>query len=473
MDRQFQALKDIFVNSSDIIFAVVRHNEDTFNLIYEKEMTNFELLEKYYMQKLEELLANNNYNLLQANLASAEELNLTDIPNITSKAYSGFLLVYSSNIKRLYAINNAKAPNRSPELRGNDIAIAGSRDGFIENIDTNIALLRKRIPSERLKYFTYEIGKITKTRVALAYIEGIADETIIEQVKLNLENCQVDCVYNIGHLQALLTNSKQIVPKMTYTMRSDYCSESLLTGRFVVFMNSVPLANIGPVSLSFFTNFADSSNESFWVGFLHRLLLYFSLFIGLFLSGLAAAIFAHDNEFMPFLMLANYINARKGISMTIATELILGDSIFQLFRIAGSRPLSGINQVLLLMGSVIIGQITVSAGIISQEVMLISAISMISTYIISNNFSLNTSINFLRVGILLSSLIFGFIGFVISSMLVIIYLVGIESFGIPLLSPVAPFSLKNLKYIFMSKSYVSKEANPKKYFSKFKNGVRK
>ena len=468
MDRYLYSLKKTFSKNEDVVFSSIVNKDTAFIIFFDKAMTNFDLLEKHYIPSLEALLRSKCFNLLSSNLTAVEEISIHDTKKITSKVFSGFILVYSPSIKKIFAINNANIPSRTPELRGSDVTITGSRDGFIENLDTNIALIRKRIPNENLKYLTFEVGKITKTRIGLTYIDGLCDSQMIEDVKNRIQNLDIDAIYNISHLQGLITNSHNLLPLMTYTLHSDFCCESLLTGRFAVFMDGIPLASIAPVTLNFFTNYADAGNENFWVGFIHRFLLLLALFLGLFLSGLSISVLAYDNEFLPFVMLVNFSNARKGISMNIITEMIVADCIFQIFRIAATRPLAGINQVILLMGSVIIGQITVSAGIISQEVMLISAIAMISSYIVSNNYSFNTSINFLRMIIFIVSMLFGFIGFLLSSLIIIIYIINTDSFGIPLLTPIAPFSFKYIKQGFLSKAYPSRRIKLKSIFKNYK-----
>jgi len=292
----------------------------------------------------------------------------------------------------------------------------------------------------------------------LTYIDFAIDEKTVERITNKLSSINVDVLYNAGHLQSLINDEKiSLFPPVNYTSRADFCYESLLTGRFAIFIENIPVALVAPVNFSFLTGFNYANNDHFLVALFDRTIQYISLFIGVFFLGFVTALLTYHTEFLPYLFLADFISARKGVSVSIVTELFLADLFFQIFRIAGTKSLSGINQALLIMGSIIISQIAVSSGIITQEIVLFSALTTISPFLISNNVAFNNSLNILKIFIFICSALFGFLGFCISSVLVIIYLSNLESFNMPFGNIFQVFSLSKFKQNFLSKAFNKKE----------------
>lgn len=401
-------------------------------------------------QYIREIIIPHLLSLTYCELGIIEKVQDCSIETFYHLIFTGYFLIISET--SIYKILVKKVQSRIPESPPNEVIITGSRDNFVEDIDTNLSLLRKRIPSYHLKCINYTMKKTTLTKVSLLYMED-CPEKLVQLVKEKIKNLlDQDCM-NVGQIIELLCDRKKtLFPLLNYTSHPDFSCQSLLTSRFVILVDTIPLAIIGPVNLFLFTNFADSVNESFYVAILDRFIHYIALFISLFLLGFMTALLSFDPEFLPFIFLANVFNTRIGISMPIQFEFMIVDTFLQLFRIAGTRSLSGVNNALLIMGSIIIGQISVSAGIFSQTSLIITAVSVISCYLVSNNLSLNTSINIFRLFIFFSSALFGMLGFALSSIITIIYLASLDSFGTPVLSPIAPSSFKNLKNLFIPKS---------------------
>ena len=442
-----QVLKKLLENNPDIISFYIEHNKENIFCFYYKINADSKYIEDKIIPKLE----------LFEPLSIYEEININEVEE---KLFSGnFIFIYKNKI---FYINTNNTPSRSAETPPTELTIVGSKDGFIENIDTNISLLRKRIKTSNLKTIHYSIGDINKTKVSLVYIDYAIDEEVLNKVKQKLLNIKVDYLYNAGHLQSLINDNKiSIFPSLNYTTRADFCYESLLSGRFAIFIENIPIALVGPINFVFFTDYNDASNEHFLVAIFDRVIQYIALFIGVFLLGFITALFTYHTELLPYLFLSDFISARKGVSVSIITELFLADLFFQIFRIAGTKSLSGINQALLIMGSIIISQIAVSSGIVSQEIVLFSALTTISPFLVSNNIAFNNSLNIIKLFIFISSAMFGFLGFTISSVLAVIYLANLDSFGVSFGNMFEIFNPVNIKTTFLSKAFNKKNVTIK------------
>lgn len=423
--------------------------------LYIPNICNNTFLQEFLINQIEEIVLTKKEKLYKSNIIGLEEIANIEIEN---KLFTGSLIIFEGS--KIYSIDISSFPSRSPETSPSELTIAGSKDAFIEDINTNISLIQKRVKSQNFIIKDFSIGSKIKTNVKLIYLDDEIEKDIVLDITRRLKNINTDYLYNAGHLQALLfENDSSLIPLMNYTTRADFCYQSLLSGRYALFIENIPLSLIAPVNLSFFTNFSDTSNEHFLVALFERFIQYIALFIGIFLSGLSVVLLAYHIDFLPYLFLADFISARKGVAMDIITEMIIADLFFQIFRIAGTKSLSGLNQALLIMGSIIIGQIAVSSGILTQEIVLISALSIISPYLFSNNLSFNNSINILRIIVFFSSCLFGLIGFCVSSFCVILYLATLKSHNLDFSVNLTSMNFQNFKNLFLSKSIKKKDIN--------------
>ncbi|MBQ9730521.1 MAG: spore germination protein [Bacilli bacterium] len=443
-----KVLEKIIKNNQDIIYFSLSFKQAKCDCIYYRINADIKYIESSLIPKIETHLLSNK-SLDNINLITLKEIDLSKLENYL---YSGNFIVFYSN--KIYTISSENNPKRSAETSPSELTISGSKDGFIEDINTNISLIRKRIKSSCYKIEYFEIGRVSKTKLALTYIDNIIDEEVLKRIKVKLNSIDVEYLFNAGHLQSLINDDKlTLFPSLNYTSRADFCYESLLTGRFAIFIDNIPLAMIAPINFSFFSDFTDASNDHYLVALFDRIIQYIALFIGVFFLGFITAILTYHTELLPYLFLADFISARKGVSVSIVTELFLADLFFQIFRVAGTKSLSGINQALLIMGSIIISQIAVSSGIISQEIVLFSALTTISPFLVSNNIGFNNALNLLKIFIFICSGLFGLLGFSISSIIVVIYLANLDSFGVAFGNIFNIFNPKKFKSVFLSKSF--------------------
>ena len=298
------------------------------------------------------------------------ELETISIPGIKqiekeeldSSIFSGNIIIYNYKNKIIYALNADNTPKRQTSDPINDISISGPRDALVENNDTNVALIQKRIKSNELKIEEYIIGELTNTNVALLYIEKTANPKIVETIKNKLNKINTQSLTNIGQMQSFLADKKTLIPLINYSSRPDWICESLIKGRCIILIDGIPLALVLPATFFFFLDYHDSLSENFFVIYFDRILFAISIFMSIFLSPFITSVISFYPEYFPLSLISSTINARKGIAFSFISEIIIVEILFQIFRIAGSRLSQSMSASLLVIGSLLLGRAVIEAG---------------------------------------------------------------------------------------------------------------
>ena len=427
-------------------------------LFYHRSMINIDLLQKSIIPTLTE------------KIKISPNIETFDIPGITiideteldEKIFSGNLIIYNYKSKKLYSLSIENVPSRQPSDPITDISITGPRDAFVESNDKNVSLIQKRIKSNSLSIQTQSIGEITNTEIAILYIEKISNQKIINEIKDKLKNAKIDSLTNIGQLQSLLANKKSLIPLLNYTSRPDFVAESLLKGKVVILMDGIPLALVAPATFFYFLDYHDSLSENYYSVLFDRLLFSIAFFLAVFLAPFIMAVISFYPEFLPLPLIASTINARKGIAISFISEIIIAEFLFQVFRIAGTRLSQAMSASLLVVGSLLLGRAVIEAGILSQEALFVAALSVICSYVVSNNSSFNTSINLMRWILFIATAIYGFIGMSIAFLLIIIYLVSKNTLSTPYMYPLAPLDIKALTSSILPTNFLKKKKGSEK-----------
>lgn len=452
----YHQLKETYQKNADVKIRELALNRPIV-LIYDEGLLNTEDLENFITLKLAAIVKE------QQDLCASSFLDIQriteNLETIDQNLFSGKLIIIDG--KYIYSLNLIKTPTRSPQESNIDITISGPRDSFVENIQMNCALIRKRLKTRHLRYEMFIIGKRSKTTVGLLYIDDIINDDLLADIKKRLAKIEIDAIVSMSEFRALLYQDKaSAMPLATYTQRPDYCVSSLLAGKFVILADNFNTATVGPTTLPFFTDFSDDVNDHYFSTILNRLIYFFSLGISLYLMGFILALYTYNPEQLPITMLANMIAMRKGVILPVHLEILFATFLFELFRIAGTRLPAGISSTLLVIGGVLLGQITIASGLISYDIMFFTALSIICNYSISNNLSLNNVVTIFKWIVFIFALTLGSYGFILAFIFITGYFCTKESFGVPITVPFAPMALKELPKMFVGRNFVLKKKRP-------------
>jgi len=444
--------KKRYKNNNYIVFLNIADQVDML-LFYHRSMVNIDLLQKSMIPSLIEK------SRVSPNLETLDIPGISPIEekDLDSRIFGGSVIIYNYTNKRLYALSVENIPTRQTSDPVTDISITGPRDALVESNDKNVALIQKRIKNSELTIEKNLVGNQTNTDVTLLYIENVSNQKVINEVKDKITNAKIDSLTNIGQLQSLLVDNKSVIPLLNYTSRPDFIAESLLKGRVVILMEGIPLALLAPSTFFYFLDYHDSLSENYFSVLFDRLLFGISFFLAVFLAPFIMAVISFYPEFLPLSLIASTINARKGIAISFISEIIIAEVLFQIFRIAGTRLSQAMSASLLVVGSLLLGRAVIEAGILSQEALFVASISVIASYVVSNNSSFNTSINLMRWFLFFATAIYGFVGMSIGFLLIMIYLVSRNSLSTPYLYPLAPLDPKALFKSLLPTNFLSKK----------------
>lgn len=327
--------------------------------------------------------------------------------------------------------------------------VRGSRDGFVEGYQTNLSLIRRRIKSSRLKVKFFQIGEISKTMVAICYVQGIAQDSLIEEVKTRINRIKMDAIPGSGAIEEMIADQPfSIFPLVEYTERPDKVAGSLMEGKVAILVDNTPMTLVVPTTfISLLQASEDYDNNFIYASFV-RILRFVSLNIALLLPAVTVAIMSFHQEIIPDKLLGIIITTRKQLPFPIYMEVIFMETFFEILREAGVRLPRTIGQSVSIVGGLVIGQATVNAGLVGFIPVIVVSLTAVASFAIPN-YAAGTTIRILRFGLIILAAILGGVGVMMGLMFILFYLCGLRSFGVPYLSPIAPLSLGDMKDTFI------------------------
>ena len=356
---------------------------------------------------------------------------------------SGNCALFVDTIPIAFDIELKGFKQRSVDKPNNEIIIKGPHEAFVENIRTNTSLIRRIINNENLIIENISVGKITKTKCAVCYMQNITNEDLINEVKYRLNNLEVDSLLSAGELEQLIVDSNILgIPEVLSTERPDKATKYLLKGRVIVIVNGTPYGIIMPAVLADFLTSSEDSNLKVNFGNFLRSLRIIASFITLLLPGLYVAITSFHQEILPTSLLYSILASRASVPFPIIVEILIMEISFELIREAGLRVPSPIGPTIGIVGALVLGQAAVSAGIVSPILIIIVAITGIASFAIPD-FSFGFHLRYFRFLFILLGFMAGFLGIGIGLFVYISILCSLQSFGVSFTSPFAPVSIKD------------------------------
>ena len=311
----------------------------------------------------------------------------------------------------------------------------GPKDSFNESLRTNTALIRRRVRDTRMKVVQLRIGTRSKTDVALMYIEDLAKDEVVKEIKKQLDELNIDGIFDSGMLEQLMEqDSKSPFPQYQLTQRPDKAASGLMEGRIVLVVDNSPEVIVLPVTLNIFFQASDDYYNRWEVATFARILRYISSFIAIGLPGFYIAIANYHPEILPTPFMLSIVSAREGVPFPVVVEVLLLELAFELLREAGIRLPGQLGGTIGIVGGLIVGQAAVDANIVSTIVVIVVAFTAIASFSIPNE-SFSGVFRLLRFSIMLVCAIWGLYGFFLGFLAIAIHLMKLQSYGIPYLFP--------------------------------------
>lgn len=460
-----KSLRSLFASSADVILTDFPNNQDDAIpalLIYCEGMINSTIMTQFVLPDLKRMLDTfTDWDKLTNEMdKSMKWIRMKQHSDVVSEVFVGKLIVFFPSQECIYNIDIAQVPKRQPEESNTEVALKGARDGFTEDISTNVALIRKRLRTATLHHEQFIIGTRSQTKVSLLYIADVIRPEVIEEAKSRLKGIQVDALLNSGQLEeAMADSSLSLFPLLDYIGRPDFAMECLLKGRFIILVDGSPMVLIAPCNLLSLLKTPEDSYSPYHFVIFERILRLVGLTIAIFLPGFWVALTSYNMDQIPFPLLATVTNSRFGLPFSSPVELIIMLGMFELFREAGIRLPKAVGQTIAVLGGLIIGDAAIRAGLTSPTMLVVSATTAVATFTLVNQ-TLSGTVSIIRLFILVLSSIFGLFGFFVGMLCLVAYLSILESFGLPYLAPISPFIRKDLMSAILKKPWAFTKKRP-------------
>lgn len=373
---------------------------------------------------------------------------VTDYNTLITNILSGHAALWIENEPHAISVNIPGHEKRGVEEPQSATLIKGPRDGFTETLGTNTALLRRRIRSSDFWLESKEIGTVTKTRVIIAYIKGIANEGVIREVHQRLDKIDIDGILETGYIEELIQDETYTpFPTIYSTERPDAVAGKLLEGRVAILVDGSPFVIVVPSLIVEFFQASEDYYQRADIATLLRFLRFFCFFIALLAPSFYIAVLTYHQEMLPTTLLISIAAQREGVPFPAFFEALIMEITFEILREAGVRMPRAVGQAMSIVGALVLGQAAVEAGIVSNAMVIVVSITAIANFCFPS-INLATSVRMIRFGMMCLAAAFGLIGILFGIILLCIHLCTLRSFGVPYTTPAAPFILQDQKDVF-------------------------
>lgn len=316
----------------------------------------------------------------------------------------------------------------------NEITIRGSREGFVENIEINISILRRRIKDKTLTVEKYKVGRRSQTDVALVYIRDIADDDILKIVREKIQAVDVDFITTTESLMRYIEDYTYTPFPLNYgTERPDIVESNIMEGRIAILTSgAASVCTVPALFTEFFQGVEDYSQRTIIVSFL-RVLRVMAIFLVITFSSIYLTLIRFNAGLIPVKFVIPIVQSRVGIALTPFLEILVLEIIVELLREGGLRIPSKIAQTASVVGGIIIGDTAVRSKIVSPTTLLIVGITVVTSFIIPN-YDMALAIRFLRFPMLVLANAMGIFGISLGWFFIFIHLASLDSYGVPYLS---------------------------------------
>ncbi|MCL6592712.1 MAG: spore germination protein [Alicyclobacillus sp.] len=358
-------------------------------------------------------------------------------------------------------LNTQAYKERSISEPETEQVIQGSREGFIESMGTNVSLLRKRLRSKDLRIRLVQLGRRTTTNVVYCYLESLANPRLVQEVERRLRLVDTDALFGSGYLEQFIEdNHYSPFPQIQNTERPDKAVAAMLEGRVVIVVDGSPFALIVPAVFSQFYQAAEDYDTRFLMASMTRGIRLLALLFSLVFPSLYVSLISFNPEMIPTKFEVAVASGRAGVPFPAIAEIFGLELVMEVLREATVRLPQQIGGALSIVGVLVVGEAAVRAGFVSPIAVVIVALTTIGSFA-TPAYNAAIALRMLRFPLMVLAGIFGLYGVMVGLILICNHLNGLESFGVPYLSPMVSADAQGLKDTVVRMPVWSLQRRPK------------
>lgn len=453
INKTIGIIKKDFKNSPDIIFRKVKIKNKEILLIYNVTLTNSSNINEFILEKLTSLnkfSKKSIYDRLSNIIPENVIQDVKDKDDLYTKIGSGFTIVIVENEKP-FAIETKQDLSRGISEPLTEQSISGPKDAFTENYQTNIGLIRKRIKTNNLVIREKTIGKESKTKVAIFYMDNIIESDLLKDIETRLDKIDIDAIFDSTYIKEIFEKGQSAFPTIITAERPDTASINLLEGKICIMVENSPYVLIIPSFFSDLFHAAEDNYQNHINVTFTRLIRYAAFFIAILLPAFHIAMTTYDHEAIPVTLLINFASQREGVPFPLIAEALGLTLVFELLRESDIRMPHLSGTAISILGAIVLGDAAVAAGIVSPIMVIVIALSAISSLMFSNIGMVN-AIRLWRIIFMLFASLAGIIGIFFASFVLIGHLSSLKTGAKPYLYPLVPLNKNFLKEAIIKKS---------------------
>lgn len=441
LEQNEAALRDIYANYPDAKFRSFSFGPHQALLLFINGLSDLELIHSHVLMPLmmvPSMEEQDLHSLLKNKLTVAAFVYLDSYTKVIDSIAAGNPCIFVNGLDQAVALELPKWERRAIEEPKTETVVRGPREGFTESIAVNIVMLRRKIKSPELKLLPLKVGQKTKTQLFVAYIEGVAQETLIDEVMTRLNRIDIDGVLESGYIEELIEdNPYSPFPQLLETERPDVAAAALLEGRVAILTDGTPFALIAPASIfSLLTPAEDYYNRWMMVNAI-RFLRFLLLLVSFTLPSLYVAITTFHHQMLPTNLIQSFASSHEVVPFPAVAEALLMEITFEALREAGVRLPKQIGAAVSIVGAIVIGEAAVMAGLISAPMVLVVAVTGVSSFVVTH-YSLSLAFRVLRFPLMMLAGTMGMVGVFMGTLALAVHLCTLRSFGLPYLAGAAP-----------------------------------
>ncbi len=360
--------------------------------------------------------------------------------DIIRRLMSGFAVIFVDGEAKAICCGIQGYDKRGVDEPSSEGNIRGSHEGFVETVRTNMSLVRRRMKTPLLRFELFPVSPRSNTDVIVCYMADRVPPALVKSIKKKLKDLKLETILGSGYIEPFLDSGRpSVFSGLSITERPDVMCAKLLEGRVGVMIEGTPFAIVIPALFTeHFQTLDDYNFRPFYAVFL-RYIRYIAFFLAVFFPGIyvAAALF-HPEMFNSRLLL-NLAAAQEAAPLNLMWEALITLIFYEIIREAGVRLPQSVGGAVSIVGGLIIGDAAVSAGIISNPMLLVCAISVTASFVIP---SLDQQVTLFRLAAVIIGGLSGLFGIALLSALMLANICAAENYGLPVMAPLSPFSPK-------------------------------
>ena len=456
LDANLKKIHEMLGDSQDVIFRNVMLRSKKVALVYLEGMVSTDtindfvlkpiILESRQVEPNKEMSPKELYERLKSSSTPVGEVTeAKDFDRLVFLLLTGVAVVMVDGMDSALMLSVKGWPQRSvsePNIEG---VIRGPREGFTETLRTNTTLIRRRIRDPNLRIIATQIGRRSKTDVAIAYIKGIAAPELVDEVKKRLETIDIDVIMESAYIEQLIEDCWwSPFPTVQETERPDKVVASIVEGRVAILVDTTPFALLVPANINMFMVSPEDAYIRWSGGSFVRLLRFGANFIAILLPALYIALTAFHPEMLPHGLALSIAATRENIPFPAFVEAFIMELSLELLREAGIRLPGPISNTIGIVGALVVGTAAVQASLVSPVMVIVVAFTAIAAFAVPTT-SFGLAIRQIRFLFMIFATVLGLYGIMLGLLLLLGHLATLKSFGLGYLEPFAPLSLSDLK----------------------------